>query len=183
MPRYVIMADEDINAMIAYLQSDDPAVQADETAHPPHKPRLLAKGLLGFVIKPFPYKDQYSQKPSLDNEIAYGKYLVDAQMGCYFCHSAGLDKWGMENPENTESYLGRGTIFAAKEDTIVSPSLLMDGQSDVSKWDEIAFIGAVKYGQCAGKPAYKKPMHPYPMLDSLEVGPSTLTSMIIPGNK
>jgi mono/diheme cytochrome c family protein len=171
MPRYVIMADEDINAMIAYLQkSDDPAIQADETAHPPHKPSLLAKGLLSFVIKPSPYKDQYPEKPSLDNEVAYGKYLVDAQMGCYFCHSAGLDKWDLENPENTEGYLGGGTAFATKEDTIVSPSLLMDGNSEVSKWNEATFIGAVKYGQRPGKPAYKKPMHPYPLLDSLEVG-------------
>ena len=170
MPRYVIMADEDLKAIIAYLQSSDQAVLADETAQPPHKPSLLAKGLLSFAIKPFPYKEQYPAKPPISDPVAYGKYLVDAQMGCYFCHSAGLDKWDMENPVNTEGYLGGGTAFLVKEDTIVSPSLLMDGESNVSQWTKEAFIGAVKYGQREVQAGYRKPMHPYPMLDSLEIG-------------
>lgn len=170
MPRYVLMDDEDVHAMIAFLKSDDSSVKPAETDFPTYKPSLLAKGLLSFVIKPSPYKEKYMAKPPIENIVEYGKYLVDAQMGCYFCHSGGLDKWNLENPELTPNYLGGGTIFATEADTIISPSLLIDDKSNVSKWTEEEFIGAVLYGQRAGVPSYRKPMHPYPLLDSLEVG-------------
>lgn len=170
MPRFVLMSDEDVEAIIAFLKSDDPAVQASGPKQPTHKPSLLAKALLSFAIKPTPYKDSYPTKPSLDEQVAYGKYLVTSQMGCYFCHSASLQEWNLDNPELTPGYLGGGTEFITPEYTIVSPSLLMDSTSNVGKWNENQFIGAVMYGQREGKPSFQKPMHPYPMLDSLEIG-------------
>ena len=113
--------------MIAYLKSDDMQVQADETTQPAHKPSLLAKALLNFAVKPAPYKDQYPSKPPISDKVAYGKYLVDAQMGCYMCHSASLQAWNLENPELTPNYMGGGTEFVSEEGTVISPSLLMDG--------------------------------------------------------
>ena len=169
MPRYVLASEEDIHAMIAFLKSDDQAVQANETSQPVHKPSLLASALLNFAVKPFPYKDQYPDKPAITDKVAHGKYLVDAQMGCYLCHSASLQAWNLEEPELTPNYLGGGTEFVSEEGTVLSPSLLMDGQSNVSKWTEEEFIAAVRFGQRKGQPGYQKPMHPYPMMDSLEV--------------
>lgn len=155
--------------MIAYLKSDDMQVQAGETTQPAHKPSLLAKALLNFAVKPAPYKDQYPSKQPISDKVAYGKYLVDAQMGCYMCHSASLQAWNLENPELTPNYMGGGTEFVSEEGTVISPSLLMDGQSNVSKWTEEEFIAAVRFGQREGQAGYQKPMHPYPMLDSMEV--------------
>lgn len=169
MPRFVQMAEEDVNAMIAYLKSDDIGVQATATDYPAYKPSLLAKGLLSFVFKPYPYQDNYQEKPPITNTLAHGEYLVNAQLGCYMCHSESLESWDLQNPKNTPGYLGGGTSFPSEEYTVVSPSILMDGKSDVSQWTEDEFIAALMFGQRKGKPAYLKPMHPYPSLDSLEV--------------
>ena len=169
MPRFVQMADEDIYAMIAYLKSDDLGVQATVTDYPTYQPTLLAKGLLSFVFKPYPYLEEYPEKPNIANTLAHGEYLVNAQLGCYLCHSASLDGWDLEHPQQTPGYLEGGTSFVSKEYTAVSPSLLMNGESSVSKWSEDEFLAAVMFGQREGKPAYLKPMHPYPSLDSLEV--------------
>jgi cytochrome c2 len=169
MPRFVLLAEKDIHAIIAYLKSADIGVQATATNYPDYQPSLLAKGLLSFVFKPYPYKEAYPEKPAITDAIAHGEYLVNAQLGCYFCHSQSLDTWNLEQPTLTPGYLGGGTAFVNEGYTVVSSSLLMDGQSDVSKWSEDEFIAAVKFGQRTGKPAYQKPMHPYSLLDSVEV--------------
>lgn len=169
MPRMIQMAEEDIYAMIAYLRSDDIGVQAIATNYPDYQPSLLAKGLLSFVFKPYAYSEDYPKKPAVTNTLAHGEYLVNAQVLCYLCHSQSLDTWDLENPKQTPGYLAGGTAFSSVEYTAIAPSLLMDGQSDVSKWSEDEFIAAVMFGQREGKPAFLKPMHPYPMLDSIEV--------------
>lgn len=169
MPRLTIAADEDIHAIIAYLRSDAAPVQASQKQHPPFQPTFLAKALTNFVFKPMPFKEEYPAKPALSDSIAYGRYLVNNSYGCYFCHSGGLDAWDLDNPPNTPGYLGGGTEFVFPEHVVVSPSLLMDGESDVSKWSVDQFVGAVKYGQRPNKPAYQLPMHPYNFLDSAEI--------------
>jgi mono/diheme cytochrome c family protein len=169
MPRFVIASDEDIYAMIAYLRSGEPLVAASDQQHPTWKPSLLAKALLSFAIKPYPMKETYPETPLASDSLAMGAYLVNARFGCYFCHSASLESWDLEDPPKTPGYLGGGTEFAMPDYTVVAPSLLMDGLSDVSKWSVDEFIAALKYGQREEKPAYLKPMHPYPLLDSTEV--------------
>ena len=169
MPKWVICSDEDIYAMIAYLRSDDKAVQPSDKQHPAYEPNFLMKMLYSFVFKPAPYKDQYPEKPDTSDLVAHGEYIVNATYGCYWCHSAGLDVWDLENPVNTPNYLGGGTSFQMPDYTIVAPSILMDGQSNVDKWSADAFFNAVKYGQRPEQPAYQEPMKPYVLLDTVEV--------------
>lgn len=169
MPRFVIASDEDIYAIIAYLRSGEPLVAPSDKQTPPAQHSLLAKALLSFAIKPYPMKDDYPETPPPTDSLAYGEYLVGARYGCYFCHSASLEAWELENPEQTPGYLGGGTEFVLEDYTVASPSLLMDGNSDVSNWSLDEFIAALKYGQREGKPAYQRPMHPYPLMDSTEV--------------
>ncbi len=134
MPRYVTTSDEDIFAMIAYLKSEDPAVQASDKKHPAYQPSMLAKMLLNFMIQPASYKEKYPAKPAIADTLAYGAYAVNDLYGCYFCHSQSLEEWNLENPSQTPGYLGGGTSFKLIEYEVVSPSLIMDGESDVSQW-------------------------------------------------
>ena len=170
MPIWVSAADEDIYAMIAFLKSSDSSVQPSSKKHPTYEPSFLAKALTNFVVMPFPYKDQYPQKPALSDSVAYGAYMVNASYGCYLCHSASLETWDLENPTMTPNYLGGGAEFNMGDYTVVGPSLLMDGQSNVSDWTIDEFVDAVKYGQLPNdQPGYRLPMHPYPLLDTAEV--------------
>ena len=169
MPRYLTMSDEDLNAIIAYLKSNDEAIQPSAKEHPVYQPSLLAKVLLNFVIQPEAYKTNYPQKPSILDSLLYGAYAVNDLYGCFFCHSKSLEEWNMENPKLTPGYLGGGTKFTMVDYEVVAPSLLMDGKSNVSNWTSDEFIGAVLYGQIPGKNGYLKPMHPYPLMDTTEV--------------
>lgn len=169
MPRWVTAPDEDIHAMIAFLRSDDRMTEASAKQHPTYEPSFLAKGLLNFVFKPYAYQESYPQKPSPADSIAYGRYLTNNAYGCYLCHSKSLDAWDLENPVNTPNYLQGGTVFNSPEGSVVAPSLIVSDETDVGGWTIEQFVDAVKYGQRPNKPAYKKPMHPYNLLDTSEV--------------
>jgi len=169
MPQFVLSSDEDIYAIIAYLRAGEGLVAPSDKLISTPQYSFLARALLNFVIKPHPTKEAYPLIPTPTDSIAFGKYLVDARYVCFACHSAGLDVLDMETPNNTPGYLQGGTIFEMEEYEVNSPSLLMDGESNISSWNEEAFIAALKFGQREGLPAYQKPMHPYPMMDTTEV--------------
>lgn len=169
MPKWVICADEDIHAMIAYLKSNDKSVQPSKKEHPTYQPSLLAKVLLNYVIKPEPYPAANPVKPTPDELVAHGEYLVNAAYGCYWCHSAGLDVWNLPEPTKTPGYLGGGTKFVEHGNEVIAPSILMDGNTDTSNWSEEEFFKALRYGERPGKPAYQSPMKPYVLLDTVEI--------------
>lgn len=169
MPRYPTAAEADVLAMIAFLRSDDPAVQPSQRSHPAYQPSFLAKGLLNFVVQPIPYLEVPEERPPLRDSLAYGAYLVNDALGCYLCHSAGLDQWDLLNPSATPGYLNGGTVFLMPDYTVTAPSLLPLDTAAVAEWTAEQFVDAVKFGVRPGKPAYRLPMHPYPYLDTAEV--------------
>jgi mono/diheme cytochrome c family protein len=169
MPRLPTTAEADILAMIAFLRSDDPAVQPVEKAHPPFEPSFLAKALLNFVVKPIPYQEVADQRPNLSDSLAYGAYLVNDAYGCYHCHSASLEEWNLLAPPQTPGYLAGGTAFQLAEYTVTAPGILPLDTAAVAEWTAEQFVDAVKFGIRPGQPAYRSPMHPYPYLDTAEV--------------
>lgn len=169
MPKWVLVPDEDIEDIIAFLRSDHPLVQASDEAHPVHQPTFLEKALKKFAFQPHPLKDAYPKPVSLADSIAYGKYLVQGVGHCYACHSGSIEEADLDVPENTPGYLRGGYVFLLKDNQIEVPGLLLEEGNHVSDWTIDQFVDAVKYGQRPNLPAYRKPMHPYPALDTAEV--------------
>ena len=87
MAKLPTMADEDIEAIIAFLRSDDPLVAADATEDFPTEPSLLTKFLCMVAFKPLPMPKQEIILPDTTDKIALGKYLAH-NLECFSCHSA-----------------------------------------------------------------------------------------------
>ena len=82
------MADQDLNDIIAYLRSDDPAVSAADTTIGVTHFTLIGKMAMNMMAKPLPYNTGI-KKPAESDSIAAGRYLVD-NIGCFHCHSKSL---------------------------------------------------------------------------------------------
>lgn len=169
MPTWPLASDQDIYDMIAFLKSDHPRVAADETTHPVHEPTFLFKALNTLVFAPLPYQEAYPQKPALSDSVAYGAYQVNNVNLCYYCHSQDITTANALEPTATPGYLAGGFTFPHIEYDLAVPGLIPDGENNMSKWSIEEFVDAVKYGQRAGLPAYKEPMHPFNLLDTAEV--------------
>lgn len=169
MPLWVNCSDEDIHAIIAYLKSDHKAVQASETDHPDYEPTFLAKALMKFMFKPTPYQSSYPERPKPTDMVALGEYLVEGDYLCYFCHSGNIAEANLLAPKESPNYLGGGTVFNMPNGSeILATNLRMDGASNISNWSYEEFHKALKYGITPDGKAWREPMKPYTMLDSVE---------------
>jgi len=170
MPRLPGSSDYDVKAIIAFLQSDHPAVQPNPTQHPAFEPTFLTRMLYTVAWKPLVYPAGPVASPDPADQVDYGKYLVQHRYECFVCHSGDINQVNHEQPELTPNYLGGGMVFNMEypdeKYPIAIPSLLRDGH--LSVWSEDEFISAVIWGQRAGREPYRKPMHPYTMMDSTE---------------
>jgi mono/diheme cytochrome c family protein len=165
------LSDEDLAAIIAFLKSDHPLVQADPTEHPDFEPSLLTRVLYQVAFKPKPMPAQVVVAPAPSDQIAYGKYLLEARYGCYHCHSTKPEDLDPQAPHLGPGYLQGGMVFDVDDwhgesYQIETPSLL--DRQRVLAWSEDQFVGAVIWGQRPDRRPYKLPMHPYTMMDSTE---------------
>ena len=164
-------SDEDLEAIIAFLKSDHPLVQADPTDHPDFEPSFLCRVLFTVAFKPQPMPTEPVVAPAASETIAYGQYLLEARYGCYHCHSTQPDKLDHMDPAQSPGYLQGGMVFNiegwhGESYAIETPALLNPDR--VLAWSEEQFIGAVLWGQRPDGGPYKPPMHPYTMMDSSE---------------
>lgn len=170
MPKWPLMADEDMEAIIAFLRSDNPIVQPSSKPSVPSQPSFLVKALCNTVIKPLPYPEAMIAKPTIDQQVAYGKYMVQGVYGCYACHSGDFTKLNEVEPEKSFNYLGGGaTMLNEAGESILTPNITFDEESGIGTWTEDQFISLVKWGQKPDGTALKYPMVPYPNLDTLEL--------------
>src|SRR6185312_329920 len=100
------MADEDINAIIVLLRSDDPGLAATDTTVGLTHFTLIGKMFLAASARPAPFKTGI-KRPSENEPVALGRYLVD-NLGCYHCHSKSLTKLNYLYPEQSKGYLAGG---------------------------------------------------------------------------
>ncbi len=163
MPKFANMSEEDINAIVAFMQSDDPMLAPSSTERSVNL-SVLGKALMKFAWKPLEYPASYASNPTLEDPVEYGRYLVTSQVLCFGCHSASHEV-NLEHPEQTEGYLAGGAEF---EEGLPSPSLRI-AEDGLPGYTQEEFIHSVRNGvNRAGKP-FTPPMHGYPQLDSAEV--------------
>lgn len=169
MPKFPLVADEDLKDIIAWLRSDAYAVQASQDEAPPSVPSFLTKFLCAVAFKPLPYPEQPIQRPDTNNPVALGKYIVDGQIACYACHSKDFKTMNELDPPRSEGYCGGGNpLLNLEGETVLSSNITFDA-SGIGTYTEQEFIDAVKYGRKKGGGLLRYPMVPHTGLTDTEV--------------
>ena len=165
------LSDYDMEAIISYLRSDAPELQASDKENIPSKLNFLAKALIKLgAFSPMPYPEGPIERISPDDRVAYGKYLTLSKYDCFACHSASFETCDYENPINSKGFLGGGNPMSDREGKIIySANLTMDKETGLGTWTEEDFVTAVKTGVRQGTISNRYPMLPYPLLDDDEV--------------
>jgi cytochrome c2 len=164
------MADEDLDAIIAFLKSDHPMVVADNTPDQPCEPSILTKILCQVAFKPFPMPTEKISLPDTSNVIELGKYLAH-NLDCFSCHSNDFKSNNYLKPELSKLYFAGGNKPLDNEGRVMlTPNLTPDKETGTGTWSKIDFVRAVKYGIKKGENALRYPMNPYIQLTDHEAG-------------
>lgn len=159
-------SDDDLDAIIAFLRSEDPRVAASDVDPPGvTQPSFLAKALSHGPFKPLPYPSQPVVAPPKSDAVAYGRYLVYS-LDCYGCHSASFTSMNVLEPEKSAGYMGGGNamkIDGGKE--IFTANLTPDPETGIGKWTEADFVRAVRKGFRPDGRVLHYPMEPKPEIE------------------
>ncbi len=141
------ISDEDLAAVIAYLRSDAPSVQASDEKHAT-KYSFLAKALIKLgAFKPLPYEGKPIITPPTSDQVAYGRYLAVAVYECYSCHSASFETNNVLEPEKSPGYFAGGNPIS-DHDFKQTPSrnITPHPEQGIGKWTPEQFQMAVRAG-------------------------------------
>jgi len=165
------MSEEDLQSIIAFLRSDNPWVQPDNTRQPASNYSFFAKFLTNIkAVSPMEYPNAPVPEPDTTNAVKWGEYVALNRVECYSCHSADFAKNDYSNPPKSAGYFGGGNKFEMPGGkAIYSMNLTMDEETGIGKWTEEEFIRAVKTGIVPNGPALRQPMKPYADLTDGEV--------------
>lgn len=170
MPKFNKMADKDLEAIISYLRSNWPQVQASEIVQPASQPSFFAKFLANTAFKPLKYPDLQLVAPDTSDAVNYGKYILQARIECFSCHSRDFAKMDLETPENSLGYLGGGnTLIDLDGKKIYSANITMDPETGIGKWSYEDFYKALKEGKRPDGLALRYPMLPLSNLNDSEI--------------
>jgi hypothetical protein len=162
------MADEDLNAIIVYLRSDDPAVAAADTTIGITHLNAAGKMIMNIMAKPMPYIPDI-KRPSENDTIGTGRYLVD-NIGCFHCHSKSLTSLNYLNPGLSKGYLAGGLKFKDNHgNKIYASNLTFDKQTGIGNFTKLQFRKAVKDGEAPDGEKLHPPMPEFRKLKDLEV--------------
>lgn len=155
------IADEDLEAIIAFLRSDNPEVHASDSVVGNSTYSFIGK--LGFTIvnnKPMPYRTGII-KPPADSTLSNGKYLVDI-LGCFHCHSSSLSRINYLHPEQTKGYMQGGLkMRGADGDRFRASNLTPDFATGIGTYSAAEFARAVKTGIAKNDKVLRYPMRIY----------------------
>ncbi len=171
MPKFPLMADEDLRAIISFLKSESPLVRPNEQQTKRTEPSFMTKMLSNLVFKPLPYPQSPIPLPDTTNQVELGKYLSTAQLGCFHCHSADFKTNNELQPEQSVGFFGGGNLlFNMKGQKVLSPNITVHPETGIGKWTEFEFVEAVRFGRLPNNGGVLKyPMLPYSALSETEV--------------
>jgi mono/diheme cytochrome c family protein len=165
------VSDEDLRDIIAFLRSDDPLVQARDVQDRDSRPSFLVKVLCRVAFKPFPYASQPIVAPATADAVAYGRYLVNARLLCYSCHSADFKTNDELHPQRSPGYLAGGNPMPDLSGRIVyTANLTPDVETGIGGWSEEQFRRTLVDGIRPDNRPLRYPMVPYRPLTDAEVG-------------
>lgn len=127
---YREMSDEDVESIVAYLNSLPPVRNALPRTKINFPVVLLMKGA------PQPVAGPLSTPPSADR-LAWGRYLT-AMAGCAICHTP------IEGgPPDPAKRFGGGQRFVFPHATVVSANISSDPETGIGRWSEAQFLDKV----------------------------------------
>ena len=163
-----MMADNDINDMIVYLRSNDPAVAAADTTVGKTHINFIGRIGLRLATHPQPYNKGIAS-PDENAPVSYGRYLVGI-IGCYHCHSKkalGLD---FLEPEKSRGYLQGGIKLKDPQGhSIYGSNLTPDKQTGIGNFSEADFEKAVREGTAPSGRKLSPPMDKFEALSGKQV--------------
>lgn len=170
MPKFNHLSDYDLEAVICFLKSDRPQVQASERVHPSSQPSFFAKFLGNTVFKPLEYPNAPIVAPDTNDLVNYGKYIAHGKIECYTCHSADFSKMNLEFPEKSLGYMGGGnTLIDLDKKKIFSANITSDTDTGIGTWTYDDFYKALKEGKRPDGKALRYPMLPLGNLKDYEI--------------
>jgi mono/diheme cytochrome c family protein len=164
-----MMADEDIDAIISYLRSDDEDVAAADTTIGISHINLLGRTGIRIVSgKPQQYTKGIA-RPDENDPVAYGYYLVSV-MSCYHCHSKKILGLDFLHPEKSTGFMAGGIRLKDKENKrIFSANITPDNETGIGSYTLTDFSKAVKDGITPTGRELKVPMPKFKQLTDKQV--------------
>lgn len=108
--------------------------------------------------------------PDTVSKYRYGKYLVDAVLHCFTCHSGSLPRINFQTPEKTPNYLSGGNSFKNLDgEKVKAPSIIFQQNDGNSEYTLSEFKTLMQFGQKPDGNYVQYPMMPYPSLTTDEV--------------
>lgn len=151
------MSDADVQAMVAYLRSLEPA----RNQVPENKVSLLGRIMLSFLISPPPQVDGPISAPPPGPTDEYGEYLANSVAPCAACHTPR----SQGKVVKSKLWSG-GNAFHTDEGTIYSSNLTSDPETGIGNWTEAQFFQAMRSGVTPGDEVMRIPM-PWPQLRNM----------------
>lgn len=144
---YPHLSDEDLAAVIAYLRSDAPSLQASGVVRKSRQ-SFLARALFKIgVFKPLPFEGKPQPTPEPSDQLAYGRYLATARYECSSCHSASFETYNVMEPEKSPGFMGGGNpIPDLKFNYVSSRNITPDPETGIGKWTREEFKVAIQNG-------------------------------------
>ncbi len=164
------LSDEDVAAVIAFLHSDAPELEASDAVRATQY-SFLAKALIKFgIFKPLIFDDRPKVTPPATDLVAYGRYLVTARYDCTGCHAASFEAHNILEPEKTPGYLAGGNHISDHATlNVVSRNITPHPEQGIGKWTFEQFRQAFVSGVRPDGTALSIVMPRFAMLDSTEV--------------
>src|SRR5436190_3473567 len=170
VPPYMIklplLADDDMEAVLTFLRSDDPWVAAAHVDPPGlTKPSLLTKFLSHTAFGPLPYPSAPIPMPPATDRVAVGRYL-STTLGCFSCHSADFKTMNELEPEKSPGYMGGGNALNDMNgQQVLSANITPDEPTGIGKWSVEDFDRALRSGVRPDGQHLRYPMSMMPELD------------------
>lgn len=169
MPRFNLMADEDVFSIIAWLRSPDPMLTADPKPNTEGQPSFLAKFLARVAFKPMSLPSAPIVRPDSAFPVQLGKYLANGAYGCFACHSANFATMNNEHPERSEGFYGGGNPMPDANLKIVpTANITPDKATGIGSWTEEEFVRCMVTGIRPNGRAIRYPMAPHPHVTESE---------------
>jgi mono/diheme cytochrome c family protein len=168
-PRWPRLADSDAAAIAAFFVSDDPWVAPDPVG--PGRPRWspLVTWRAYMDWEPLAYPTGLVPRPSPDDPVAHGAYLVDALYRCHACHSDDPEGIDRVDARSTPGWLGGGLRMQdAAGEGVIATNLTPD-PTGLADWSTEDLRRALVDGFRPDGELVRWPMPRYPALDDLDI--------------
>lgn len=170
MPRYPLLADVDLRAIVTFLRSNEYAVQSTPYTGLAHNPSILSNFISTFFIKRLPEPTFPIPLPDTTTPVLYGRYLVNSRYQCFACHSANVEKVNLLEPERTKGYLAGGSKFTDTDgNPVYSANLTADSATGFGRYTEAEFREVMLLGKKRNGQIVRTPMMPYSLLNKGEL--------------